>query len=477
MVALRCILLRDTFEGSHADAPSEAEWPPSWMRLYSALVSVADHSSEEELLLLETIERWPAPIIHADPPTFAETPQMSFRRTAWVPQNTIANGGSGALVGRVNGERSWSRFVPRSRSILYAWPQVEVSPERAARLDSLSRRVPYLGRTTSPAIVEFVRDCDVPPGATYPATHVSAEDEFIPTHAVRVPFAGALRALEDAYERKERGQPGDSWAIGAFSDYGVLSRAGEPSEARGPYRDFVVLALDGPRRDGRHAVELTNLLRKSVMANLARPLPAVHGHGTRGTVQCAFLALPFVGREHADGHVVGLAVAIPEMNRLDLADLHAAIGAVASRGLSSASLGSFRLRRLSPLDLRRAPAALQTWRWMLPSTTWVTAYPVVLDRYLRPNDTLDTLVRRTVQNAGLPEPEFVMASLQPFTNLVPGALSLTPGETTRPGHGQGVRPYRHLVLTFPAPVRGPVILGSMRHYGLGLCVPIPRPQV
>ena len=35
----------------------------------------------------------------------------------------------------------------------------------------------------------------------------------------------------------------------------------------------------------------------------------IHGH--EGDTHCAVVGLPFVGREHADGHLMGFAVILP----------------------------------------------------------------------------------------------------------------------------------------------------------------------
>jgi CRISPR-associated protein Csb2 len=473
MLAIRCRLLRDTFEGAQPDDPGEPEWPPSWMRVFSALVAVADHDSTAELALLNRLERLPAPVIGANPLAQWMDPEMGTRRAAWVPQNALAVSGSASLVARSNGERTWARFVPRGLEVVYAWRGEPLAPAERDLLDALCRRVPYVGRSTSPVTLEVVEDLpeQLPTMEPRPPDAPGAPAGE-PVHIVRVPFPGSLDALRLAYEQKMRGEPGDPWAIGKFVEYGFGRPEGEPEAIAGPYRDFVVFGLEGPQRDGRHAVEFSDLFRKAVMARMVREIPAVHGHGARGTVQCAFLALPFVGHRHSDGHIVGLAIAIPELPRADLQELWTAVGTVVGSGLGSRSLGQFQLRRYNGVELRRAPLALQPWRWLRESTAWVTVYPAVFDRYIKRPEELEEVVRVTVRNSGYPDPVAVTVSLRPFSGVVRGALDLQPGETIRPGHREGFRPYRHLILRFARPVRGPVVIGSMRHYGLGLCLPL-----
>ena len=478
MLAIRCQLLGETFEGGAPEDPGAAEWPPSWMRLFSALVAVADHTDPPEVELLEKLEQLQPPAIVADPPALADAPEMAFERQAWVPTNKVeGKDATTTLPGRKNAARGWARFVPRSPDILYSWEDDPLTDAERALLASLCRRVPYLGRSTSPVIVEVVDAGVLEEGVLVPASSREEDPDStdLPTYPVRVPFSGALAALRDAHERKNAGKPGDPWAVGAYVDYRPRVRRSHPPTIRGPFRELVIFALGGPQRDGRHAVEFTDLLRKAVMANLPRPLPAVHGHGPSESPRCAFLALPFVGHPHADGHIIGLAVAVPELEPADLRDLWWALGATAERGLSSPVLGQFTLQRLAPVEQRRAPLALQAWRWTRPSDTWVTAYPAVLDRFVKDRKEIPALIRQTILNSGFPEPIEITSALRPFSGTLPGALDLHPRETTRPGHREGFRPYRHLYLRFAAPVRGPVVIGSMRHYGLGLCVPVTSP--
>ncbi|WP_322797240.1 type I-U CRISPR-associated protein Csb2 [Tepidiforma sp.] len=475
MLVLCCRLLRDTFEGASPDDPAVAEWPPSWMRVFSALVAVARHSDDAEVALLETLERLPPPAISADPASLAETTELMSERRAWVPTNARkAGSAAGNLPGRSNDARGWARLAPRHLEIWYIWDGEPLGETQFELLQGLCRRVPYLGRSTCPAVLEVARELTGPAPSLLPVP-VDAQgvgSVFDAVQSMRVPFPGSLTALRRAYEQKAEGLPGDPWAIGAYVDY-RRGEARQASEAvRGPYRTLIVLELQGPTRDGRHVVGFTDLLRRALMANLTRQLDAVHGHGQPGSPRCSFLALPFVGHRHADGHIVGLGVAVPELDRQDLRDLMLALETTVRQGLRSPSLGTFGLRRLLPVDQLRAALTLRSSRWTRPSRWWVTVYPAVLDRFVKRHQDIPELIRLTLRNAGYPEPAAVRSSTRPFSAIVPGAVDLQPHETMRPGHSQGFKPYRHLVLEFAAPVEGPVILGSMRHYGLGLCVPV-----
>ena len=140
---------------------------------------------------------------------------------------------------------------------------------------------------------------------------------------------------------------------------------------------------------------------------------------------------------------------------------------------------------LPPFIVRRvdvsAKAALDPARWCRASTRFLTATPIALDKNpgnLRSNQ--DGTARKAALEAqqnvsdaclrvvGV-RPVSVEVSLAP---LLPGAQHVRdflpwPG---RPGRTPRVRV--HADIRFEAPVRGPLLLGAGRYFGLGLCLPV-----
>lgn len=116
MLTIRCTLLRDTFEAGAWDDPTAAEWPPSPMRLFSALVAVADPADDKLLLRLEAM---PPPEIHA-PPVLPAGGAGGWYRRAFVPTNAAAEkGGSPGSPGEQTAfaaGRAPYRARPRSGS-------------------------------------------------------------------------------------------------------------------------------------------------------------------------------------------------------------------------------------------------------------------------------------------------------------------------------------------------------------------------
>lgn len=464
MLTLRCTLLRETFEGGSPDNPRVAEWPPSWMRLFSALVSVAEEGRDDEVL--RALER-------ADPPEIYATEALRpRRRSAFVPTNRTEPTTHTTLIARTNSERGWARAIPRSQEVWYRFPRLDLGPEERNQLTELCHRVPYFGRSTSPALVQLVEE--EPPAVLrlVPASAVPDRSAFAFMSTVRCPFPGSLDALRAAHRAKHlEGEAGDPWEIGFGVDYGEERAAVVTEEVvAGPYPTMVVLSLEGRRLDGRHAARVTYAFRHAMLDRAERQIPTLHGHHGGDLVQCAVIALPFVDAERADGHLLGVAVAIPE---LTVDDATVVDGALPRPGeameVTAGPLGLLRFHRMAAVDASRSSWGLQPRRWIGPARSWITALPMVFDRFLKRGNDIEAEVRRAVVNSRLPEPEAMWVSRWP---LLRGAPDLAPADTIRRRTDTAIKPYRHVALRFAEPVRGPVIVGSMRHYGLGLCAPV-----
>lgn len=463
MLSLRCTLLRDAFEGGRPDDPRNAEWPPSWMRLFSALVSVAEPGSEDDEVLRQ-LELAPPPSIHA-------TPAVRARRDAFVPTNAVLNDTKHTnLPGRTNGERTWARAIPRSREIWYRWDNLTLDARNVDRLRSLCRMVPYLGRSTSPAVVEVSAERGPVDGWLNPIEDAAPGDRIALADTVRCPFPGSLDALRDAYdERFRRGEAGDPWEVGRGVDYGSVA-VDANQEVCGPYSTVVVLRLLGPRLDGRHSARVTHALRRALLARASEHIAPLHGHHGGEVTQVSFFGLLDVRHQHADGHLLGIGVALPQLNSSEMKVIADALPGVRETiEVTCGPLGVVKLERVAPLDAS-VSRGLRVGRWTDPARRWASVSPIVFDRFPGRKGDLIAEVCRAAEHARLPAPVRVAVSRDPF---VAGAPRFTPADTLR-RPGDQVIPYRHVVIEFSELVRGPVVLGSMRHYGLGLCIPYPE---
>lgn len=426
-----------------ADKP---QWPPHPARLFCALVAAREHGPQTDgyaAAALRWLERAGPPVIWATPPD-----------TAGHPPDV----------------------APDSRQVDFAWPQADPDAAVLWRLHRLASRVPHLGGSTSWVEVA-VHDEPVPPSelATESAGRSRMAYRPVPLGTpgaveLRVPYPGYTDQLLAAYELGER-----AWSAAASVAYrhdGVVdeSRSPEASAVAGPYPELLIWRIERSAVPigGERLLNITGALRRAVLDRVADPVPEqVSGHGADGRPHVAYLGLLDVGHRHADGRLLGLAVAVP-------ADLAGADRRALLRGLYGAD-GTGPMRRLRCgrdgllhlVDLA-SDWGLQVERWTGPrqgARRWLTATPVMLDRYPKRRP-LGELVADALVTAGYPRPESVTVAEAP---LVTGAPHRPARGTV--GASRAGRPVLHCRVEFAVPVRGPVLAGALRYLGYGVLVP------
>ena len=294
------------------DRPSDAEWPPHPARVFCALAAAAD--GDAAWAALRWLEAHPAPEIWADPAERVRT----GRAGAYVVENAVdADGGNLSWPGRDNGMRTRAFAVPATALFAVVWPQADPRPGVLDQLRALARMVPYVGRSTSLAEVSVSPGVPGDPGGRVVYEAVPLGD---PRGAwqIRVPYPGYADELQAAYLDGRR-----SWEVSRAVPYAVRQPRVVPADgdghssgrsAEGPFEDLMVWTLARPiaRISGGQVVAIASALRKAVMSRIPDPVPAqVSGHGAPGRPHLGFLALPDAGHSHADGHVLGVALAIP----------------------------------------------------------------------------------------------------------------------------------------------------------------------
>lgn len=452
------------------DRLGEAEWPPHPARVFCALAAAADGDADWQAL--RWLETQPAPEIWADPGELVRTGSTA----AYVVKNVTDPKGGGNLSwpGRNNGVRVRGFAAPASASFAVVWPAADPPDGVLARLGELARLVAYVGRSTSLAEVSVSGSmpADLDGRVIYDAVHL---DDRRGRYQIRVPYPGYTGELRSAYLEGRR-----SWEVARTVRYAVRQHQALPAgggndpagAAESPFEDLMVWALARPiaRISGGQAVALASALRNAVMSRIPDPIPAqVSGHGAPGRPHVGFLALPDVGHHHADGHILGLALAIPRA--LPPAGLAKLIQAVILDPLTQLRLPGGRA-----LILRYGAdrSGLQPARWAARSRggsrEWVTATPLMLDGHLRRGRDEASEVARSLVLAGYPRPAEVEVSPAP---LVDGGV-WRPRAGTLPA-GRARRRLVHAQVTFTEPVTGPVLAGSMRYLGLGLFLPVTSP--
>lgn len=383
--------------------------------------------------------------------------------------------------GRTRQVRTFPVALPESSTFAFIWPSADPSHHRIA-LDRLCARVTRLGHSSS-LVRCTVTDREIE------ATLVPSDDGDV---VLRVVGPGQLERLSQAFQHH---QGVESRVLPARPQrYGPPSRnTARPLLPESVFSTEWILfeRVAGSRLMSSRSADLARALRGSLIeAHGSADLPAtLSGHATNGpTAQThvAFVPLPFVGHEYADGALMGCALVLPRDLGKD--DRELLLRLVAKwekersdpRGkltLAASSLPPFIVRRVEV----SAKAALDPSRWCRASARYVTATPIALDRNpgnLRSNQ--DGTAQRAaleaqqcISDACLrvvgARPCSVEVSLAP---LLPGAQHVRDFRPwpDRPGRTPRVRV--HADIRFESPVRGPLLLGAGRYFGLGLCLPV-----
>lgn len=543
MLTIEIELLGGRYSATAHSDRSRAEWPPHLARFFSALVAALhDHDpvDDSERKALLWLENQGAPQMDVDL-TVDDSAGRRDVRSVFVPVNDITLGddpdhesglraaqaklqdletrpqGSGnaltkareavekarerlrspqnadldraiALLPhrRTRQERTFPVVIPARKSFAFLWPDAELS-EHSAALDRLCDRVTRLGHSSS-----LVR-CAVVTREIIPTLIPRSGGEYV----LRTVGPGQLDRLEAEYKRHQAVEPR------------VLpsrpQRYGEPIERSlelpsSIFSDdwLVFERIGGDRPLGSRGGDLAVALRRAIIeTNGIEDLPeSLAGRERNGgpahEPHLAFVPLPWVGQDHADGSIQGLAIIAPRSMPADdqerlmqlLARWEAERGD--PRDDYALDLGTpTEFGRAIKLRLRRVEAptkkTLSSARWCRPSRRFITVTPIALDRHpgnLRSNSggsayraarEAESSIADACERIGLPRPAEVSISLAP---LIPGAENVD-RFAPWPRQKDRVRRARvHAYIAFAEKVRGPVLIGAGRHFGLGLCLPV-----
>jgi CRISPR-associated protein Csb2 len=445
-------------------AGDAGEWPPSPARLFSALVA-GDGTGSRRWLTdgseLRLLERAAPPRIVADGLDVVLQSPLCDR---FVVVDQLHRGAVQEYVGRTAAlVRPGSRLAPVTPVVTYVWDDVDADRVARNALALRAARVGYLGCSDSPARLSV-------------STEPVADDEaWVPSDdgpvALPVPYDGFLDALDALFERSQQGEAvRRAWVPNRYVRY-------RPPGARqqAPSPPNVLWLRFEPSVSGRRLLAVTESLRAAVLERYdadvtsdAVPVPSVlHGHGIegRGYHHAYFLALPDVGHRHARGRLHGAAVVLPPETPADVVE---GVRTALWRVLRLVKPGVFETR-LRPHGGETRPTAAAPSRWMGPSRRWVSATPVVHERFHQGGPTLVD-VQGWCEHAAVAARPVWFRSCQP--PIAEGALSLHPSEVHRKGRAR--RPYSHLEVLFEHPVQGPLVLGAGRQFGFGLMLPLKR---
>ncbi len=464
------------------DNREESEWPPHPDRVFMALVAAWGETGEapEQRAALEWLEG-------LGPPSIAVAPEASARASAisYVPVNDDSTpigkkgpyGPMGSLpIGRNRQPRQFPAVVPESPTLFLSWEGDTPANLRLA-LEEMCGLVTYLGHSATPVRVWVTDDAPEP-------NLIPTDDRA--TCRLRTSTLGRLEYLKGRFDAGLRPQPS------MWQGYAPPESTGGENVIDGPFDPgLIVFRQSGGRK---LALEFCGIVADSIRLTLmsrhgGSPPEWLSGHAADGSASTlrrpTFLPLGFVGREHADGHLLGVAIAVPqgfpedEMNLLfELLGRHDGANDTPP-GVPFLSLDlryPASSRKIGVLDLeldetneRNPKHNLKPSTWCTPASCWITVTPLVMPLVPRRALTVEAVVARACTDAGYPEPVSVRATTAPLASGVPHARSFRfPSD---PQSHRPRRPITHAEIQFAQEIRGPVIIGAGRYAGFGLCRP------
>lgn len=496
----------------------DREWPPHPARLFSALVATwaATGKDAVERAALEWLQGQSAPRLCASretvrhghkvyvPPNDARLPARSL--PAKMSKDAIEKHLRVLPDRRMNRqERRFPSVTPHESVVHFMWagePPAKIN----AGLSRLAAKVTYLGHSSSLVSVSV---CDQPPE---PNLVPNATGDIV----LRIPTGDQFSALERAYEIHRESKPRVlPFEAQNYRWLDAQSMATEQVTIFGT--DWVVFRrMSGARLMLPESLCLTSALRgAAINAADDHEMELLTGHKRAGgkseTPHVAFVPLANVGNPHADGRLLGVAAVLPAgLSTAERRDVFRALAlrpanqpppqeSPSRKGrLTMGKAGHWEIERLTAEYDREAlrPETWTAWRGRAHAD-WATATPVLLDYF--PKERLDEAAKARIA-AAAPElqpklkqierakarwreaREIVSASLarlglpaverlrvDEFSPLV-GVPPAYTFQTKRPELPP--RLAVHVCVRFAAPVRGTLLVGAGRYFGLGFFRPI-----
>lgn len=458
--------------GTH---PNEGtvEWPPSPWRLLRALYATwrerADYLDGDVVRSL--LSHLAAPPIYWLPPVGRGHSRHYYPDGDAGPTYLDSKGNVKPKGGT---DLALDAFVTVDPSVpvVVEWDADLDGPEHDA-LATLAAHLAYLGRADSVCSAELV--AEVPPGLA-----PTSPDEALPAHVPAIRLLAVDRPDDDTLSqspprlrRQGRATPiGTRWVT-----YPLPTRPERPTPRRRPRAPVTTLrwvVASRPRPSILAAVAVGHVLRRAVLNVLARggavPPPSLVGRADDGGLLSGHRHAHFLSLDtDGDGLVEALVLWVPDGLPATVADRLAA----ALRDLRGHEhIPDFRECRLGFEG--SGPAQLVVPSLVGPARCWRTVTPFAprfpeSSRARRGGDRWPAVVERQVRKElavrGLPEPEAVRMAKHRFHAL--------DYRRHRPDRQRLADAYRasHVTVTFPEPVAGPVVLGALCHFGLGLFVP------
>lgn len=452
------------------------EWPPHPTRVYSAFVASYEENFRDEpeaRNALEWLENLQPPYIYANPPS----PNVTGRDTPanYVPVNDEAQYGlnkrgktqppifAGTILNRLRAERSFPAFTPKDPLVRFFYESSH-SSRYIAELEKIAEQISYYGRSTTPVLVRVYESEGKP--NLFPI-----KDGNI---MLRVPGKGRLSHLEQIYDMRQKNmaiQP----KVGQIVSYGVWDAHTPVSPL-----DAISTSIMAFRLYGKTMIPLSDsynvlrFVRNAFMSLYPGLIPEViSGHTQDGKPSSrnhmAMIPLPSVGYRYSDGHIMGFAMVFQKNMPVETQQaVNYAMNHM--QNITMGRYGIVKSELVSPLFAEPISIGLDLSTYTKSSEIWATVTPAVFGKHPKRNQIgvdLDggDVLEEACKMIGLPKPVEVRSGPASTFQGVPMARDFSIPDKYR-------RYYRsHMMIRFDRKVSGPVIIGSGRFSGFGLCLP------
>lgn len=525
MLALGIQYLNGFVAASEPDERERSEWPPHPARVFMALAAAHFETGADptERAALEWLESLPPPLLQA-PPALRWKPVSHYvpvnDKPVWKKdpgkpkQKPPPPLQSAPGIMRERQERTFARAWLEDECTYLIWPGAVAEEPIARALQALCRKVTRIGHSMS-LVQMWVASAEEVGQANW-----VPDDERAEIH-LRVPGRGTMADLERRYNAPAA-EVYASLAVAAEDDADSKAQraarkrlkeefGGEPPPRLRPQIPFyqgyarsldrvqgaeiagtvfsthlIVFALEaesGPYSalDLVSAAAVAERWREALVSQSndmpERVREVVSGHRRDGaplqSPHLAFVPLAFVSHPHADGHLLGMAVALPQ----DLAtEERRHVLRILGR------VGELRLGPLGVWRLERDTSAKPPWNlraeaWTAHpdgATHWSTVTPVAFDRHPKAKDRgeyqreVAEMIATACTAIGLPRPREVVVTPVSAHLGVPPAHAF-PKVARKDG---SERRHAHAILVFDKPVRGPLLIGAGRYRGYGVYRPV-----
>lgn len=449
------------------------DWPPSPWRLLRALYATwrtrAPHLSEGTVI--GALARL------TDPPTYTLPAYRSGHTRHYLPN--LAH-----RTGKPSTDKILDAFIvtERNAEVAITWP-VDLPADEHAALSELAESLPHVGRAETICVARLANGEEVSGDIAYPLSEGQALPADTPLTRLLTPKhplnTEHLTATSTAVRSAKRPRPpGTRWVDYALPD--ELTEQPQHARRSTGRPTAVRWVVASSARPSVHAtVAVTHVLRAACQSAFGRMFGGAssaqlggkdaRGNPLQGHVHAHYLAVdkPTPGRARGDRRIENVLVWVDGSAEGLADDVLAALGTVHLGGLRGHEhLSDFRPLRLGLEGIGSveeiAPELTASPRNGL---IWESHTPYVPPRHRkRGQDPVDFVagdVARELQSRNLPTPCRV--------GVVRGDWLAYRRHRKRLAEGRWATGLR---LEFEQPVAGPISIGALSHFGLGLFVPV-----